>query len=105
MIVKMRENKIVVVFDVLEGWPPLVDDEVRQIPGMPDICASCPARCGGLVVGAVVEIPKEVKAEPGSKEHGCKMIDPRVIGSLSNNLVPTCFHPDRWWPYGDEELN
>jgi len=90
------EKKTIVIFEGLEDQPPLIDDEVRKSPDAPEICDSCPLRCGGLVVSYTALVPVAVRAEPGSKERGCKTVDPRILGLLSNESVAVCFHPERW---------
>lgn len=91
--VEMRE---VVIFQKREGAEPILGSQVEHVDGQPSVCDSCPTRCGGLEVATTVEIPRSVKAEPGSKERGCKAVDPQVVGAIGHQSVATCFHPTRW---------
>lgn len=90
------QRKIIVVFSMAEGQPPLLGDELSPQPGQNEVCASCPVRYGGLVVDVALEVASGAKASSGSKESGCKKISGQIIGSLVDEDIPACFHPQRW---------
>lgn len=84
----VREGfKLGVTMEPCPGQPPLLGDEIIQVEGESEVCKACPLRCGGYVVGKLVEVPVGLKAEPGSIEAGCK------TALVEGEVVAFCFHP------------
>lgn len=92
----MSDNKDIVTMKASPDAPPLLGTVLEHVEGQPPVCDECPTRCGGLAIEAVVEVPRLTKAEPGSKERGCKAVDPRIVGAMGYQSVAACFHPGRW---------
>ncbi len=91
-----KGKKTVAVFYKAEGPSPIEAGNIHHKEGMPEICGACANRCSGLVFGYYAEVAVDVKALPGSKENGCKTIDPRLVEATTLEPLPVCFHPGRW---------